>query len=92
MNMGGILDLWRETLSVTVTVAAPFLLCALAVGLVTALLQAATQIQENILAFVPKLIALALMIMLAGRFALDHLGHFCVTAIESAAVMGQEGR
>jgi flagellar biosynthetic protein FliQ len=92
VNVGGILDLWREALSVAVTVAAPFLLVALAVGLVTSLMQAATQIQDNIMSFVPKLIAFALSLLLAGRFALDHLGQFTTTAIESTITMGQEGR
>ena len=92
MNLGGILDLWREALAVAVTVAAPFLLVALAVGLVTSLLQAATQMQENVLAFVPKLCGLALALLLAGNFVLDRLARFTTTAIESAATTGHEGR
>jgi flagellar biosynthetic protein FliQ len=71
-----ILDLWRSALSVTVTVSAPFLVAGLLVGLAVAVLQTATQLQESVLTFVPKLGAALLVIALGGHWILDKLGHF----------------
>ena len=51
------LDLWHQALALIATVAAPFLLVALVVGLLVALFQTATQLQESVLSFVPKLAA-----------------------------------
>ena len=59
-----VLDIGRETLWVTALLAAPMLLSALAVGLFVGMIQAATQIQEMTLTFVPKIIA----VMLAALF------------------------
>lgn len=80
MSPDSILDLWRSALSVTVTVAAPFLVVGLAVGLVIAVIQTATQLQESVLAFVPKLAAALLVIALGGHWMLDKLAHFAADA------------
>ena len=79
------LDLWREAMTVLATVAAPFLAVALVVGLVVALLQTATQLQESVLAFVPKLAAALLVLALAGHLLLDRIGRFAREAINVAA-------
>jgi len=76
MSPDAILDLWRQALMVCVTVAAPFLIAGLVVGLVVAVIQTATQLQESILTFVPKLAAALIVIALAGHWALDKLGSF----------------
>lgn len=80
MNTGAIFDLWREAFSVVVEVSAPFLITGLAVGLVIAILQTATQLQESILSFVPKLAAALLVLALGGNWILDRLGKFTTTA------------
>jgi flagellar biosynthetic protein FliQ len=80
VNTDSLLDLWREGLMVTVTVAAPFLVAGLVVGLAVAVIQTATQLQESILAFVPKLLAALLVIALAGHWALDKLARFTTQA------------
>lgn len=79
------LDLWREALITMAVVAAPFLVTALAVGLVVALLQTATQLQESVLAFVPKLVAALLVVALGGHFVLDRMTRFASHAITRAA-------
>jgi flagellar biosynthetic protein FliQ len=61
---------------VTITVSAPFLLVGLVVGLAVAVVQTATQLQESILTFVPKLAAALIVISLAGHWMLDKLGGF----------------
>lgn len=80
MSTDSLLDLWREALSVVVALSAPFLVAGLVVGLVVAILQTATQLQESILGFVPKLGVALLVMMLAGHWALDRLGKFTTTA------------
>ena len=83
--MSSTLDLWREALVTLAVVAAPFLITGLIVGLVVALFQTATQLQESVLAFVPKLVAALLVVALGGHFVLDRLSHFATHAITRAA-------
>lgn len=86
-----VFDLWRQGLESAAVVAAPFLLGALAVGLITSLIQAATQIQENVLSFVPKLIAVGLVLALGGNLLLDRLSRYAATSIEFAATAQKDG-
>ncbi len=80
MSTDSLLDLWRSALTVTVAVSAPFMIAGLAVGLVVAVLQTATQLQETILTFVPKLAAALLVMALGGHWILDKLGRFTTEA------------
>lgn len=54
-------DLVRQTLIITLLVSAPILLVGLAVGVVVSLLQALTQVQEQTLSFIPKIIAMVVV-------------------------------
>jgi flagellar biosynthetic protein FliQ len=83
--MSTTLDLWREALITMAVVAAPFLIAGLVVGLAVALFQTATQLQESVLAFVPKLVAALVVLALGGHFVLDRLTHFASHAITRAA-------
>jgi len=78
-----VVDIGNEALWVTAMLAAPLLLSALAVGLVVGMVQAATQIQEMTLTFIPKLIVLALALMVAGSWMLGLLTDFTINLIES---------
>ena len=80
MSTGSLVDLWRSALMVTITVSAPFLLVGLVVGLAVAVIQTATQLQESILTFVPKLAAALVVISRAGHWMLDKLGGFTTAA------------
>ena len=73
-----ILDIGRDALWVTSLLAAPLLLSALAVGLLVGMVQAATQIQEMTLTFIPKLIVLALALMIAGSWMLGLITDFTI--------------
>ena len=85
MSTDQIIDLWRAALTVIVEVSAPFLLSCLAVGLAVAIVQTATQLQESVLTFVPKLGAALLVIALAGHWCLDRLGKFTTDAFTAHA-------
>ncbi len=74
-------DLWREALLTTATVATPFLVVGVVVGVVISLLQAATQIQDAALSFVPKAVALAFLIVFLGPWILERMVTFSRTSI-----------
>lgn len=59
MNEAEAIDLGRQVLVVTLLVSTPILLTGMVVGLVISILQAVTQVQEQTLSFVPKIIAMA---------------------------------
>lgn len=60
MGMDQALDVGREAVMIALLISAPMLLTGLVVGLVLSLLQAVTQIQEQTLTFVPKIVAMAI--------------------------------
>jgi flagellar biosynthetic protein FliQ len=65
-----VLDLGHQALIITSMIAAPLLLVALLAGLVIGMLQAATQINESTLSFIPKLLMLVLTLFVAGPWML----------------------
>ena len=71
-----IITLGQRALELAVLVSAPLLLTALVVGVLISLFQAATQINEMTLSFVPKLLALLLVLLLAGPWMLELLIDF----------------
>jgi flagellar biosynthetic protein FliQ len=71
-----VMDLAHKTLLVTSLIAAPLLLIALIAGLVIGMLQAATQINESTLSFIPKLLLLVLTLFAAGPWILKVLIEF----------------
>ena len=76
-----VLEIGIQTMTVTGLLAAPLLLSALVVGLLIGMFQAATQINEMTLTFVPKLIVVALVIMVAGPALLNTLLDFTTQLI-----------
>jgi flagellar biosynthesis protein FliQ len=71
-----VMDLAHKTLFVTSLISAPLLLIALITGLVIGMLQAATQINESTLSFIPKLLMLVLTLFVAGPWILRVLIDF----------------
>lgn len=66
-----VLNLVRQGLEVTILISAPLLLTALATGLLVSVFQAATQINEMTLSFIPKLLAIFLALVIAGPWMLS---------------------
>jgi flagellar biosynthetic protein FliQ len=83
-----IFELWRTGLMTAAIVASPFIVLALIVGLVMSIVQAATQLQENVLTFVPKLIALGVALTLAGPWALGQLTRYTEHTAETIVLVG----
>lgn len=83
MTPESVIEIGRHALVLTMLLAAPLLLTALAIGLVIGMFQAATQINEMTLSFIPKLIAMALVALVAGPWMLRLLVQFTTQLIES---------
>jgi flagellar biosynthetic protein FliQ len=76
MDTAMVIDLVRQALWTSVLVCAPLLGVALAVGLFIGIIQAATSINESTLSFIPKLIAIALALLVFGSWQLMTLIDF----------------
>lgn len=73
MNSSTIMGMTYQAMKVALTMAGPLLLTMLLVGLVIAIFQAATQINEMTLSFIPKIIAVFIAIIIAGPWMLNLL-------------------
>jgi flagellar biosynthetic protein FliQ len=73
MNSTAVIAMVREALELTLLISAPLLLTALAVGLIISVFQAATQINEQTLSFIPKLLGVFVAIVVSGPWILQML-------------------
>jgi flagellar biosynthetic protein FliQ len=78
-----VLDVGREAVWVMMLISGPLLLSALATGLFIGMIQAATQIQEMTLTFIPKLIVMAISLIVAGNWMIAVLTDFSTNLILS---------
>lgn len=81
----------RDALFVVLEVAGPILLAALVVGSVIAVLQAATQVQEMTLTFVPKLLAVGGTVWMLSNYILVKLSTFGQQVFELVGTVGAPG-
>lgn len=87
MESAGIIDFARDGIWVLLLVSAPMLVTALVVGLAVSLVQALTQIQESTLTFVPKMVAMLLVMALAMPFMLQSLEEYSVKMFDRIAAI-----
>jgi flagellar biosynthesis protein FliQ len=83
MNPETVMTIGSRALEITMLLAAPLLLVALVTGLVVGAFQAATQINEMTLSFIPKLVAMALALVIAGPWMLKVIVSYTRELIES---------
>ena len=83
MSDADVTEIAVQTMLVAAKVAAPVLLTALLVGFLISLFQAATQIQEPTLSFVPKMIAVSIALLVTGNWVLAELVSFTDHLFES---------
>ncbi|MDR3068998.1 MAG: flagellar biosynthesis protein FliQ [Cellulomonas sp.] len=76
MDPGTVLEIARESMVLAAKLSAPVLATALVVGFVVSLFQSVTQIQEVTLSFVPKAIAAALALAIAGQWMISSIVQF----------------
>lgn len=78
MDAGLVIDIAREALMMILTLAAPILLIALIVGLVVSIFQTVTSIQEQTLAFVPKILGVFIGLMVIGSWMLTKMQEYMI--------------
>ena len=88
MTPESVMTLGRDAMGITLMIAAPILLTVLAIGLLVSIFQAATQINEQTLSFIPKLVGVFVALMFAGPWMLgtmvDYM-HLVLTSIPAMA-------
>lgn len=83
MTPGVVMEIGRQAIEVTLLLAAPPLVAALLVGLLVSIFQAATQLNEATLQFVPKLVVMFIVLLLAGPWMLQYLMDYIQRLFES---------
>jgi flagellar biosynthesis protein FliQ len=83
MTPGTVMEIGRQAIEVTLVVSAPMLLSALIVGLVVSIFQAATQLNESSLQFVPKLVVMFMVLLLVGPWMIQYMMDYIQRLFES---------
>jgi len=83
MTPENVMTLGRQTLEIVALLAGPLLVSSLIVGLIIAMFQAATQINEMTLTFIPKLITVGAVLMIAGPWLLQNMMSFTIRLFQS---------
>ena len=83
LTQGDVIAVLRDAVWTVVISAAPMLVVAIVVGLTVSIFQATTQINEQTLAFVPKIVAVLLTIVIFGGFIFSSIGGFAVRLFDS---------
>lgn len=78
-----VITLVQKAIEVTVMVSAPMLLVALVVGLIVSVFQAATQINEMTLSFIPKLLSMIVVMVLAGPWMTETMMDYIIRLYSS---------
>ena len=78
MNADQVMEIMKEAMLVAFEIAGPLLIISIVVGLLVAIFQAATQIHEQTLTFVPKLLVIALVLLALGSWMSKVMNEFVV--------------
>lgn len=76
MNPESVMTMGRHAIEITLLISAPLLLVALVIGLIVSIFQAATQINETTLSFIPKLAGIFITLIVAGPWMLTVMGDY----------------
>ncbi len=83
MSQDLVLEIFRGSLKMGMLVMSPLLLAAMLVGLLVSIFQSATQIHEITLTFVPKILAVVLVLMVLFPWMLNHMVTYTVTLLSN---------
>ena len=89
MTPESVMTLGRHAMEVTLMIAAPMLLASLVVGLLVSIFQAATQINESTLSFIPKLVAVFAALVVSGPWVLSVIVDYMHEMISGIPAMVQ---
>jgi flagellar biosynthetic protein FliQ len=87
MTPDSVMTMGRHAMEITLMISAPLLLVALGIGLIVSIFQAATQINETTLSFIPKLVGIFVTLIIAGPWMLSVLGDYMREVFTSIATM-----
>jgi len=87
MTQADVLDIFMNAMYASFKLAAPVLIASIVIGLLVAIFQAATQIHEQTLTFVPKVLVIALMLLVLGSWMIRIISEFFVMIFDKIAGM-----
>ena len=82
MSTGDLISIFQDTVITAFKLSAPALIISLIVGLVISIIQAATQIHEQTLTFVPKLIVIVVVLLILGSWMIETMNDVVVRIFE----------
>ena len=77
-----VVDVFRDAIGVVIRLAAPMLILSMVVGVIVAILQAVTQIHEQTISFILKLIVVLLVLVIGGSWMMTNLQEFTLELFE----------
>ena len=83
ISQGDVINILTDAITTVVLSAAPMLIVAMVVGLIVSIFQATTQINEQTLAFVPKIVCVMLTLLLFGGYIFNRIGGFVARLYEA---------
>ena len=83
MDESNIIDLGVKSVWVAIKIASPALLSTLIMGLIVSIFQAATQINEQTLSFIPKILAMTIALVVSGAWIIQVITGFTIDLIKS---------
>lgn len=89
MTQDQVIEIFREALLLSIRLAGPLLLVSMAVGLVISILQAATQIHEQTLTFVPKALTIAVLLLLMAPLMIASMNDFVLEIFDLITQVSQ---
>ena len=87
MEQTEVITVMQDAITTVLTVAGPMLIVAMVVGLIVSIFQATTQINEQTLAFVPKIVAILLTLLLTAGFIITTMTDFTTRMFSYAETM-----
>ena len=87
MTPESVMTLAQQAMEITVLISAPLLLASLAIGLLVSIFQAATSINEMTLSFIPKLLVVFLVLVLAGPWMIEQILDYMTTLFSNIPAM-----
>jgi flagellar biosynthetic protein FliQ len=90
MTQETVLQIFREALMLSIKLAGPLLLVSMVVGLVISILQAATQVHEQTLSFVPKALVIAVMLLLMAPMMINSMNDFVTDIFDVITEISQQ--
>ena len=87
VSQGDVIGILTDAITTVILSAAPMLIVAMVVGLIVSIFQATTQINEQTLAFVPKIVCVLLTLLLFGGYIFSRIGGFVTRLYDSIVTM-----